>query len=419
VTSLWTAIAEGDLATPASINSRLDAMWKGDVFNVKAYGALGDNSTDDTASVQSCIDAALVAKGTVFFPPGTYKVTGLSATNRIRMTGSGADTIIRNVSSTGSHGIHIYSAASTIDGWNIADLVVSGETGSGDAIHLRCCHRGKLENVTIPSSGSGGVTLNGSLLNTLSGVHVTTNHPYTAGTRKAPSYGFFAHNGDAGTCAGNGSNANTFDGCTAEGIRSGAGVGYQLNSDANIVNGGASEGNNTGVGFGAGVHSNTFLNVYFESNASSDVTYVDSNIGTNTFIQCVGAAFGTTSLSNVAIGDGAANLGGLHFTNDPGNGIFRIGSNSWALSTNSARLLELGATSISPYQSIIPDSSSAGTIDLGSAPLPFRSAYLSGISTKPLWMGAYALWVDATGDLRIKNGAPTSDGDGDVVGGQT
>lgn len=36
-----------------------------------------------------------------------------------------------------------------------------------------------------------------------------------------------------------------------------------------------------------------------------------------------------------------------------------------------------------------------------------------------LQLGGYHLWVDATGDLRMKSGAPTSDLDGAVVGGQT
>lgn len=39
--------------------------------------------------------------------------------------------------------------------------------------------------------------------------------------------------------------------------------------------------------------------------------------------------------------------------------------------------------------------------------------------TGTLRLGAYHLWVDSTGDLRIKNGAPTSDTDGTVVGSQT
>ena len=36
-----------------------------------------------------------------------------------------------------------------------------------------------------------------------------------------------------------------------------------------------------------------------------------------------------------------------------------------------------------------------------------------------LRLGDYRLWVDATGDLRIKNGDPASDTDGVVVGTQS
>lgn len=40
-------------------------------------------------------------------------------------------------------------------------------------------------------------------------------------------------------------------------------------------------------------------------------------------------------------------------------------------------------------------------------------------NTAALRIGAYYLWVDSTGDLRIKSSAPTSDTDGDVVGSQS
>lgn len=43
----------------------------------------------------------------------------------------------------------------------------------------------------------------------------------------------------------------------------------------------------------------------------------------------------------------------------------------------------------------------------------------SSWSTGHLRLGTYHLWVDSTGDLRIKNGAPTGDADGTVVGTQT
>ena len=45
-------------------------------YNVKDYGARGDGTTDDTASIQAALDAARTAGGgTVFMPPGTYRLT--------------------------------------------------------------------------------------------------------------------------------------------------------------------------------------------------------------------------------------------------------------------------------------------------------------------------------------------------------
>ena len=48
-----------------------------------------------------------------------------------------------------------------------------------------------------------------------------------------------------------------------------------------------------------------------------------------------------------------------------------------------------------------------------------HSSFTSTWSDYPLTLGNYFFWVDATGDLRIKSGAPTSDTDGTVVGTQT
>ena len=61
----------------------------GAVFNVKSFGAIGDGITDDTAAIEAAdaaacagtlgIDGATtLAEGTVYFPPGTYKHTGLT-----------------------------------------------------------------------------------------------------------------------------------------------------------------------------------------------------------------------------------------------------------------------------------------------------------------------------------------------------
>lgn len=46
----------------------------GQVFNVKAYGATGNGSTDDTAAIKAAL-AAVPSGGTIFVPAGTYKVS--------------------------------------------------------------------------------------------------------------------------------------------------------------------------------------------------------------------------------------------------------------------------------------------------------------------------------------------------------
>ena len=52
----------------------------GQVFNVKAYGATGNNSTDDSTDIAAAITAATTNGGIVYFPPGNY-VVGCTGTN--------------------------------------------------------------------------------------------------------------------------------------------------------------------------------------------------------------------------------------------------------------------------------------------------------------------------------------------------
>lgn len=56
--------------------------------DVRAYGAAGNGSTDDTAFIQAAINS-LNSGGTVFFPQGTYKITAtLILTNNLKLQGA-------------------------------------------------------------------------------------------------------------------------------------------------------------------------------------------------------------------------------------------------------------------------------------------------------------------------------------------
>lgn len=65
-----------DVSAPDGIRKYTLLNTRGNVYNVKDYGAIGDGVTDDTEEIQAAIDAASTAGGgIVAVPPGTWKVT--------------------------------------------------------------------------------------------------------------------------------------------------------------------------------------------------------------------------------------------------------------------------------------------------------------------------------------------------------
>jgi hypothetical protein len=81
----------------------VNAKWVTDrgsqVYNVKAYGATGNGTTDDTAAINATITAAGVG-GTVLMPPGSYLVSSqISFTNYYQTLSAYGANIICNLSS--------------------------------------------------------------------------------------------------------------------------------------------------------------------------------------------------------------------------------------------------------------------------------------------------------------------------------
>jgi len=82
------------LEKPAATGSvaRTLAAHLGDAADVMDYGATGNGTTDDTAAIQAAINSFASPGGRVYFPPGTYKITGSGLTLQLStsLIGAGA-----------------------------------------------------------------------------------------------------------------------------------------------------------------------------------------------------------------------------------------------------------------------------------------------------------------------------------------
>ncbi|MEU9333143.1 glycosyl hydrolase family 28-related protein [Streptomyces sp. NPDC048290] len=111
--------------------------------NVRDYGAVGDGTTDDTAAVQSAIDAG----GVTYFPPGIYAVGTLHARLGMVLRGLTRSAYAYPVPATqsstlklrtGTNG-HLIVGADGINNVQISDLAFDGNKAnntSGDIVHI-------------------------------------------------------------------------------------------------------------------------------------------------------------------------------------------------------------------------------------------------------------------------------------------
>lgn len=106
------------------------------VFDVRAYGASGDGTTDDTAACQKAIDHAARGNGAVRVPGGTYHVTSLDIPRSVNVIGEGpATTTIEGVGQRGT-----ITGTGRLRDQTFAGFTVqhTGSTGSGvDLIDLQ------------------------------------------------------------------------------------------------------------------------------------------------------------------------------------------------------------------------------------------------------------------------------------------
>jgi len=90
----------GDNSTKLATSAYVDALQLGGLFfNVKAYGAKGDNSTDDTSAINSAIAALISAGGGIlYFPAGAYLISAALTTITVACVIEGAGGVAQGAS---------------------------------------------------------------------------------------------------------------------------------------------------------------------------------------------------------------------------------------------------------------------------------------------------------------------------------
>jgi hypothetical protein len=98
------------------------------LFNVKAYGAVGDGVANDRASITSAIAAAVAAGGgEVFFPGGTYRIgSAITASAKVNLRGASpvASVILVDYASDASGAVRTTTADSDTIGNVVTQLTI-------------------------------------------------------------------------------------------------------------------------------------------------------------------------------------------------------------------------------------------------------------------------------------------------------
>lgn len=144
-----------------------DKYWKRNCINVKKCGAIGDGVTDDTAAIQSALDAAAVIGGCVFVPVGTYIIgTTLEISDDTDFSGSGWGSVLKAKSTLSGA---ILTNKSHDPNWNqyitISDLYFNGNKASranGYCMYFNNLQWSRITNVKIENSPEHGIYLDGT-----------------------------------------------------------------------------------------------------------------------------------------------------------------------------------------------------------------------------------------------------------------
>lgn len=238
--------------TGAVVRSSLSKLH--DFVSVMDFGAVGDNTNDDTAAIQAAVNAVLAAGGgTVYVPPGSYKVTAtitLGASVSIVGLGKLATKFYPTTAVTG----RLFSYKPAV--FTTSGIVLSDFAVYGNATTLGVADLQNLTFVTIQRVYMDSFTNSGQ-------IHVSLNNVEDSTIAESA---FMSIHGD-GLVMQTNANNNVIRGCTFNAAGA-AGVGISMDSTTQntVVIGcnfeGASVGN-TGI-IAGGSYNTCIIGNYFE-----------------------------------------------------------------------------------------------------------------------------------------------------------
>ena len=426
------------------------SMIQGAPVNVLDYGADPTGVADSTQAIQDAIDTG----NSVYLPTGTYKTsstltfnttfqnfTGDGTGSKIRYTGTGIAILIDGTASPA------YRILSTF-----GDFFVEGNSGAsaGTGIKVSECANVLLQNIYIRSFNVG-LFLKGSLISNFNNVYCLEN--LTVGILM-----------ETGVVIASPVNLVSFNYCqvvggSSEAVRCTEGASITFNSCEFEAVGQVGNAfpicNFTDMGTTGISPAVIFNSCWFEANEGvADIYY--RGFDTNSGLSITGTNFYSTSVtSSIDVDDGIISIFGCGINPVVSGNNLLIGSGvsgsilgcAYLSLSNSSTNVTIQTSKQNSYRTPVNTISGQGfgVFRTGSSGSMFKinnlatgnrldfvsdvaadefyfanNIYLDGAwNTSLLRMGAYRLWVDSSGNLRIKNGTPTSATDGTVVGTQT
>lgn len=125
------------------------------VFSVRAYGAVGDGTTNDTTAIQNTLNAANTAGGgIVFFPKGTYLISAsLNVYTGTIVSGIGVGSFIKRANATNAYMLQLLGATDVIVEQLKFDCNDANQTSNNHGIYLdAACHNFMVRDCTFINS---------------------------------------------------------------------------------------------------------------------------------------------------------------------------------------------------------------------------------------------------------------------------